>query len=42
MAERVLAEGQDEEVADLAEAVIAAQEAEIEQMERWLDEWALR
>jgi uncharacterized protein (DUF305 family) len=42
MAERVLAEGQDEEVADLAAAVITAQEAEIEQMERWLDEWGLR
>jgi uncharacterized protein (DUF305 family) len=42
MAERVLAEGQDAEVADLAEAVIAAQEAEIEQMARWLDEWDLR
>lgn len=42
MAERVLAEGEDEEVAALAQDVIDAQEAEIEQMERWLDEWDLR
>jgi len=41
MAERVLAEGQDTEVAGLAEAVVAAQEAEIEQMRTWLDEWDL-
>jgi uncharacterized protein (DUF305 family) len=41
MAERVLAAGQDTEVAGLAEAVIAAQEAEIEQMRTWLDEWDL-
>jgi uncharacterized protein (DUF305 family) len=41
MAERVLAEGQDAEVAGLAEAVIAAQEAEIEQMQQWLEEWDL-
>jgi uncharacterized protein (DUF305 family) len=42
MAERVLAEGQDAEVAEVAQEVIAAQEAEIEQMDRWLDEWDLR
>lgn len=41
MAERVLAEGQDAEVAGLAEAVIAAQEAEIDQMRTWLEEWEL-
>jgi uncharacterized protein (DUF305 family) len=41
MAERVLAEGQDEEVAGLAQLVIDAQEAEIEQMQQWLEEWEL-
>jgi uncharacterized protein (DUF305 family) len=41
MAEGVLDEGQDAEVAGLAEAVIAAQEAEIEQMQQWLEEWDL-
>jgi uncharacterized protein (DUF305 family) len=42
MAERVLAEGQDAEVAEVAQEVITAQEAEIEQMDRWLEEWDLR
>jgi uncharacterized protein (DUF305 family) len=42
MAERVLAEGQDAEVAEVAQDVITAQEAEIEQMERWLEAWDLR
>ncbi|MTV27801.1 DUF305 domain-containing protein [Nitriliruptoraceae bacterium ZYF776] len=41
MAEQVLAEGDDAEVAALAEDVIAAQEAEIDQMNEWLDEWGL-
>jgi uncharacterized protein (DUF305 family) len=41
MAEEVLAEGEDAEVAVLAEDVIAAQEAEIDQMRRWLEEWEL-
>jgi uncharacterized protein (DUF305 family) len=41
MSERVLAEGSDPEVAGLAEAIIAAQEAEIDQMRGWLDEWDL-
>ena len=39
MAEQVLAEGEDEEVAGLAQLVVDAQEAEIEQMRQWLDEW---
>jgi uncharacterized protein (DUF305 family) len=41
MAERVLAEGQDDEVAGLAQLVIDAQQGEIEQMQRWLEEWGL-
>jgi uncharacterized protein (DUF305 family) len=41
MAEQVLAEGQDEEVAGLAQLVIDAQEAEIDQMQQWLEEWEL-
>jgi uncharacterized protein (DUF305 family) len=41
MAERVLAEGQDDEVASLAQLVIDAQQDEIEQMQRWLEEWDL-
>jgi uncharacterized protein (DUF305 family) len=41
MAERVLAEGQDDEVAGLAQLVIDAQQREIEQMQRWLEEWDL-
>jgi uncharacterized protein (DUF305 family) len=41
MAERVLSEGQDDEVAGLAQLVIDAQQGEIEQMQRWLEEWDL-
>ncbi|MTV27620.1 DUF305 domain-containing protein [Nitriliruptoraceae bacterium ZYF776] len=41
MAEQVLAEGADPEVATLAEEVIAAQEAEITQMNEWLEAWDL-
>jgi uncharacterized protein (DUF305 family) len=41
MAEQVLADGTDPEVAALAEDVIAAQEAEITQMNEWLEEWDL-
>jgi uncharacterized protein (DUF305 family) len=41
MAERVLAEGQDEEVAGLAQLVIDAQQGEIEQMQQWLEQWDL-
>jgi uncharacterized protein (DUF305 family) len=39
-AERVLAEGESAEVSDLADDVIEAQRAEIEQMEAWQSEWA--
>jgi uncharacterized protein (DUF305 family) len=41
MAERVLEDGQDAEVAALAEMVIETQEAEIEQMREWQEEWGL-
>jgi uncharacterized protein (DUF305 family) len=41
MAEQVLAEGSDDEVAALAEDVIAAQEAEIARMREWQEEWGL-
>jgi uncharacterized protein (DUF305 family) len=41
MAEEVLAEGEDPEVAGLAEDVIAAQEAEITQMRTWQEAWGL-
>jgi uncharacterized protein (DUF305 family) len=41
MAERVLSEGSDPEVAGLAEAVIAAQQVEIDQMRDWQQEWGL-
>lgn len=38
MAETVLEYGEDEEIRALAEEIIAAQEAEIEQLETWLAE----
>jgi uncharacterized protein (DUF305 family) len=38
MAETVLEYGEDEEIKQLAEEIIAAQEAEIEQLETWLEE----
>lgn len=41
MAEEVLAEGEDDEVSALAEDVITTQQAEIEQMQRWQEEWGL-
>ncbi|MFC6903830.1 DUF305 domain-containing protein [Halalkalicoccus tibetensis] len=39
MSEDVLEDGRADRVADLAEEVIEVQEAEIEQMEDWQDEW---
>ena len=39
MSEYVLEEGDSERVADLAEDIIDAQQAEIELMEEWRDEW---
>jgi uncharacterized protein (DUF305 family) len=41
MSQQVLEDGEDPEVAGLAQAVIAAQEAEIEQMRDWQQEWGL-
>jgi uncharacterized protein (DUF305 family) len=41
MAERVVAEEREIEVAGLADAVIATREAEVERMPTWLDEWEL-
>lgn len=38
MAETVLEYGDDEEIKKLAEEIVAAQEAEIEQLEKWLGE----
>jgi len=40
MAEQVIAEGQNPQVADLARDVIKAQRAEIDQMEQWRQEWS--
>jgi uncharacterized protein (DUF305 family) len=39
MAEMALEEAEHEEIRVLAEEIIAAQKAEIEQMQNWLDEW---
>ncbi|MCC6457964.1 MAG: DUF305 domain-containing protein [Caldilineaceae bacterium] len=39
MAEMALEQAEREEIRTLAAAIIAAQEAEIEQMQNWLDEW---
>ena len=39
MAEMVLEQAEREEIHTLAEAIIAAQQAEIEQMQGWLNEW---
>lgn len=41
MSEEVLAEGENPEVAALAQDIIAAQEQEIEQMQDWKQEWGL-
>jgi len=40
MAEQVLEEGEDPEVAGLARDIIAAQRAEIDQMAQWRQEWS--
>lgn len=40
MAKAQLAGGQDERLRELSEAIIAAQEREIEEMERWLKAWS--
>jgi uncharacterized protein (DUF305 family) len=40
MAQDVLAEGQSPDVADLANRIIKAQEAEVEMMRGWQEEWA--
>ena len=40
MAEQVLEEGQNPQVADLANLIIGAQQAEIEQMAAWRNDWA--
>ena len=39
MSEYVLDEGESERIADLAEGIIDAQQAEIELMEEWRNEW---
>jgi uncharacterized protein (DUF305 family) len=39
MAQSVLEQSEREELRTLAQAIIEAQEAEIEQMQQWLDEW---
>jgi len=39
MAERALQDSEHAEIRTLAEAIIAAQEAEVAQMEGWLREW---
>jgi uncharacterized protein (DUF305 family) len=39
MAEMALEQAEREEIRTLAEAIIAAQQVEIEQMQNWLDEW---
>jgi len=40
MAETVLAEGENAEVAQVAESIIEAQRAEIDQMRQWQQDWA--
>lgn len=40
MAETVIAEGENPEVAELARTIIEAQRAEIDQMDQWRQEWA--
>ena len=39
MAQVELADGQDQEVKDLAQSVIDAQSREIEQMNQWREQW---